>query len=89
MPAVGEHYREAGTDHPAYRVVGTDGRVTLLRVTTPDGRRAHTGDVRHVDPDAFAADFEPASNPDAGFTPAASLRNSLQALYWNVRKFLS
>lgn len=86
MPTVGEHYREAGTDHPTYRVVGTGGRVTLLRVTTPDGRRAHTGDVRHVDSDAFAADFEPASNPDAGFTPAASLRNLLQGLYWNVRK---
>lgn len=88
MPIVGEHYRETGTDHPTYRVVGTSKEVVLLRVTTPEGRRAHTGDVSHVDPDAFAADFEPASNPDAGFTPAASLRNLLQGLYWNVRKFL-
>lgn len=93
-PRSGEHYRPTGgaidtaVDDGVYRVVGTGGGVTLLRVTDADGRRAHTGEVRRVDRAALDADFEPADDPDAGLTPLATVRNRLDGLYWNVRKFL-
>jgi hypothetical protein len=89
-PAVGEHYRPGGEDHPpgAYRVVGAGDPVALLRVSDGSGKRAHTGDLRRVPADGFEAAFEPTPDPDAGFAPGRSLRNALQGLYWNVRRFL-
>jgi len=84
---VGEHYRPADGDG-IYRVVGTTDGVVLLQVTDEDGRRAHTGNVRRVEPDTIGDEFEPASDPDAGVSPVAAVRNALQGLYWSVRRFL-
>jgi hypothetical protein len=86
---VGEHYRPTTEAHPAgvYRVVGAAEPVVLLRVGSGDDRRVHTGEVVHVDQPALAAEFEPASDPDAGFAPIAGLRNAVSGLYWNVAKF--
>jgi len=87
--AVGEHYRPTTEAHRAalYRVVGTGERVALLRVGNADGSRVHSGEVTHVDQSTLDGDFEAASDPDAGFSPVAGLRNALSGLYWNVRKY--
>jgi hypothetical protein len=91
MTDVGDHYRVTGDDYPpgVYRVVGGgDSDVTLLRVADDDGRREHTGEIRRVPASVLAAEFEPAANPDAGFSPVGAVRNGLQGLYWQFRRFL-
>ena len=87
---VGEHYRPANGDHAPgiYRVVGVTDGVTLLRVGDADGRRIHTGEIYRVDGDTVETEFEAATNPDAGLSPAGALRDALQAVYWSVRRFL-
>lgn len=87
MPRVGDHYRPTAEDAPVYRVVGVTTEVALLRVTDQSGRRASTGDLRHVAPDRLDAEFEPADDPDSGFRPVAGLRNALSGLYWQFRRF--
>ena len=84
---VGEHYRPVDGGG-IYRVVGTTDDIVLLQVTDGDGRRVHTGTVRRVEPDTIEDEFEPASDPDAGVSPAVAVRNGLQGLYWSVRRFL-
>jgi len=88
MPSIGDHYQPTGDDGPVYRVVGVSDEVALLRVTDDDGRREHTGDLRHVTTDELAAGFDRADDPDAGFTPIAGLRNALSGLSWQFRRFL-
>jgi hypothetical protein len=89
MPAVGDHYRPAGDgDSPVYRVVGVDGAVTLLRVTDPEGRRAHTGELRRVETATLAEAFERAADPDRGRSPLGTAHDLLQGVYWDLRKFL-
>jgi hypothetical protein len=88
MPVVGDHYRAAGDESAVYRVVGAADRIALLRVTDADGRRAHTGDLRRVTEAELDAGFEPAADPDVGLSPLGSIRNLLQGMYWEVRKFL-
>jgi hypothetical protein len=68
-----DHFR-AGTGAPVpegvYRVVGHDGEsVTLLRLTNASGGRTNTGEVERVEVGALADAFEPAENPDSGFSP--------------------
>ena len=88
MTDVGAHVRPTDDHAPGvYRVVGVGDDVTLLRVTDGDGRRAYTGELASVPADALDA-YEVVSNPDAGFTPAAVLRNALQGCYWSVRRFV-
>lgn len=89
MPSVGEHYRPVDGDHDpgVYRVVGVPDDVTLLRVADGDGRRVHAGEISHAPVDALETDFEAVDDPDAGFSPVALVRNQLQGLYWQVRKF--
>ncbi|WP_256296481.1 hypothetical protein [Haloarchaeobius salinus] len=88
MPSLGDHYRPAGEDAPVYRVVGTVDEVALLRVTDDAGRRRSTGELRHVAADRLDAEFEAATDPDAGFKPLAGVRNALSGLYWQFRRFL-
>ncbi|MFC4408112.1 hypothetical protein [Haloarchaeobius iranensis] len=88
MPSLGDHYRPAGEDAPVYRVVGVTDEVALLRVTDDAGRRTSTGDLRHVAADRLDAEFEVATDPDAGFQPVAGLRNALTGIYWQFRRFL-
>lgn len=87
---IGEHYRPAGGDHAPgiYRVVGVTHGVTLLRVGDAEGRRVHTGEIRRVDGETFETEFEAATDPDAGLSPAGALRDATQAVYWSVRRFL-
>ncbi|NHN58741.1 MULTISPECIES: hypothetical protein [Halorussus] len=96
MVEVGEHYRPADRIRDAegvpltpgvYRVVGATRGVVLLRVTDEDGRRAHTGELRHVAPETLDSEFEPADDPDAGLSPVRDARNLLSGMYWNVRRF--
>ena len=96
MVEVGEHYRTAEGTRDAegvrltpgiYRVVGATGEVALLRVTDEDGRRASTGELRHVAPETLDAEFEPADDPDAALSPVRDARNLLSGLYWSVRRF--
>ena len=96
MVEVGDHYRPAGDDSggfaenahaPVYRVVGASDEIALLRVTDTDGRHAHTGDLRHVTPEALVEEFERAENPDAGLSPIAEIANLLSGMYWSVRRF--
>lgn len=88
--AVGDHYRPVDGDHDAgvYRVVGTTGGVTLLRVADGDGRRVHAGEIYRVDRTTIDTEFEPAADPDSGSSPVAIVRNAAQGLYWSVRRFL-
>ncbi|WP_121820484.1 hypothetical protein [Halostella salina] len=90
MADAGDHYRATGDDYPSgvYRVVGTLDDVTLLRVADADGRREHTGEIRRVPPSVLAEAFEPAEDPDTGFSPVRAVRNALQGLYWQFRRFL-
>lgn len=85
----GEHYRPTGNSSGSgvYRVVGAGDEIALLRVADADGRRRHTGTVRHVDQSTLDGDFEAATDPDAGRSPVAAAGNLLSGLYWNVRKF--
>lgn len=92
--AVGEHYRpmtdargDGSYRDGVYRVVGTSERVALLRVGTAEGRRVHGGEVTHVDQSTLDDEFEPARDPDAGFSPVTGVRNALSGLYWNVGKY--
>lgn len=89
MAEPGEHYRPTAAEYPPgiYRVVGRPGDATLLRVADEDGRRRHTGTLLSVSPAKLEAAFEPATDPDAGLRPLASVRNGLQGLYWSVRRF--
>lgn len=88
---VGEHYRPtpsaaaATAERGVYRVVGAGERVTLLRVADRNGRRRHTGETVRVDRDVLAEQFDPADDPDAGFSPTAWLRGLVQGLVWSVR----
>lgn len=93
MPQIGDHYRSGSasderSEGPVYRVVGASDDVALLRITDGDGRRVHAGEVRRVPADDFEAEFEPATNPDAGFAPVRALRNALSGMYWEFRRFL-
>ncbi len=82
-PSPGDHYRPTPTASDAtaqrgvYRVVGTGDPVTLLRVADKDGRRQHTGETVRVDRAVLAEQFEPADDPDAGFSPLRWLRGLL------------
>lgn len=89
MADVGEHYRPINhaREPCSYRVVGATDEVTLLRVTDADGRRVHTGEIRRISFPILDAEFEPAENPDAGFTPVLSVRNALSGLYWSIRMY--
>jgi len=88
---VGDHYRptesasEATAQRGVYCVVGIGNPVTLLRVADTDGRRRHTGKIVRIDRQVLAARFEPADDPDAGFSPLRWLRGLLQGLVWSVR----
>ncbi len=88
---IGDHYRptksasEATAQRGVYRVVGTGDPLTLLRVADKDGRRRHTGEALRIDRQVLAARFEPADDPDAGFSPLRWLRGLLQGLVWSVR----
>ncbi len=87
---VGDHVRPTdGTLEPGvYRVVGTGEDVALLRVADADGRRVHSGDLCHVDAETVSNAFEPARDPDAGFSPVGFGKNLLQGMYWSVRRFV-
>lgn len=89
MTRAGDHLRpvDDAREPGVYRVVGTGDEITLLRVTDGDGRRVHSGDIRHVAAAEIASAFEPTADPDAGLTPVRSVRNWLQGLYWQFRKF--
>jgi len=90
-PSPGDHYRptsaatRATATRGVYRVVGVGDRVTLLRVANGDGRRRHTGETIRVDREVLAEGFEPASDPDSGFSPLRWLRGQGQGLVWSVR----
>lgn len=85
--AMGEHYRPTGEGHVdgVYRVVGTGDPVALLRVGDDSGRRLTTGEVIRVDLSRLETEFEAASDPDAGVSVSAGLRNALSGFYWSVR----
>jgi hypothetical protein len=89
MVEVSEHYRPTGDAYEAgvYRVVGTPSDVTLLRVTTADGRRVHTGEIHHVSPCTLDTEFEATDDPDTGFSPISSMWNVLSGSYWELRRF--
>jgi len=80
-----DHYRAEGASgipDGVYRVVGVvDDDVTLLAVADAAGRRTHTGRLVRVPAERVAADFAPASNPDAG----ASVGAILDWLRWAPR----
>lgn len=88
--AVYDHLRSTDPedDDAVYRVVGTGTeRVTLLRVSDGDGRRAHTGEVFTVPTDALDT-FERAENPDDARPLAASLTGVVEGAYWSIRTVL-
>lgn len=88
MVRVGEHYRPIADRYSpgVYRVVGTADDVTLLRITTVDGRRVSTGELCHVSLHILQTEFEFTENPDPGLTSVWGVRNALSGLYWQVRK---
>lgn len=90
MVTVGDHYRPSDDDRDGavYRVVGVTDEVTLLRVTSGDGRRVHTGTIERVPRESFADAFEPASDPDARFSLRSTARNALSGVYWSIRRFV-
>jgi len=88
-PAIYEHFRatDAGIPDGIYRVVGRDdGRVTLLRVGDPDGRRVHTGEIVTVEA-ATVATLAPAENPDGNEPLAANVVSAVTMGYWSLRAF--
>ncbi|MFD1587613.1 hypothetical protein ACFR9U_11505 [Halorientalis brevis] len=92
QPAPYQHVQptaEADVQDGVYRVVGTpDGEVTLLRVTNAAGHRRHTGTVVQVSSSTFKTAFEPASNPDSGFSLSAIVDRvvtGVKGVYWFVR----
>jgi hypothetical protein len=85
-----DHLAPSGDDYPGgtYRVVGLpEGSVTLLCVADDDGSRANTGVVIHV-PREDLDEFEPAENPDAGFSPARWVGNVVDGMVQEVRMLL-
>jgi hypothetical protein len=88
MVELGEHYAPTTDEYDAgvYRVVGAPDDVTLLRVADADGRRVPTGEISHVSGETLDAAFEPAADPDAGFSPVSVVRNALSRMYWSVRR---
>lgn len=88
-PDIGDHYQSTTDTYHAgvYRVVGTGDELALLRVTDADGRRRSTGHLERVPSDDLSKHFEPADDPDAGINPIAGVRNALQGLFWQFRKF--
>lgn len=85
-----DHLEPDGADYPSgtYRVVGLpEGSVTLLRVTDGDGSRANTGEVIHVSREDLD-EFEPAENPDAGFSPVRWVANVVDGMVQEVRMLL-
>lgn len=90
MTEIGDHYWPRGepSQSNVHRVVGRKDEVTLLRVTDADGKRVNSGEVRRRSPERLDAEFEPAKNPDAGFTPVSDVQNALSWLYWSFRRFL-
>lgn len=90
MVAVGTHFRPVAGQHApgVYRVVGATGTVALLRVGDAEGRRVHTGEIRHVSATTLRAEFEPAESPDAGLSLSGTVRGIAQWFYWNVRRLL-
>ncbi|MFC7080530.1 hypothetical protein [Halorussus caseinilyticus] len=94
MAELGEHYRPTDDARDAdgerlvpgvYRVVGSGDDVALLRVADARGRRAHTGELRHVAPATLSEAFERAADPGEA-SPLAAVRNALSGLYWSVRQ---
>lgn len=89
--AIGDHYRAPPTGDRTpgvYRVVGVDDEVVLLRLTTGEGRRVNTGDLATVPPEELSAGFEPADDPDAGFSPVRGLVAAVDGLVWEFRSLL-
>lgn len=89
--SVYDHVRATGeTDYSPgiYRVVGVEDGVTLLRLTDEDGRRRATGEVVTVDGDAFDTGFAEAPNPDAGIAALRRVRNLLDGLWWELKRFV-
>jgi hypothetical protein len=86
MVATGDHFEDS--DGCVYRVVGTANDVVLLRLTTPEGRRVHSGEVRRVSMSTLEAEFDHCANPDAGFTPLPTIINAIQGLFWSVWRFV-
>lgn len=88
-PAVGDHLRPVDGSRPAgiYRVVGAGDPLALLRVTDEQDRRRATGDLVSVSRESLSG-FEPAADPDAGFTPVAWVRGLLSGSYWGLRMIL-
>ena len=86
----GDHYRPTtdGDEHGVYRVVGAGNDIALLRLTDTDGKRVHSGELRHCSRDSLDTDWEPARNPDAGSNPSSFVENVSSWLYWSVRRFL-
>lgn len=88
---VGDHYRPtpsaaaATAERGVYRVVGAGERVTLLRVADRDGRRRHTGETVRVERAVLGEQFDPADDPDVGFSAQRWLRGLVDALVWSVR----
>ncbi|SDY20467.1 hypothetical protein [Halobellus clavatus] len=88
-PSVSDHLRPTvpAYDDGVYRVVGVDDdRVTLLRVTDEQGRRAHTGEVLTVSHEELSG-FEPAGNPRGGRTLRAVVMSAPETAYWSFRAF--
>ncbi|MBV0924250.1 hypothetical protein KTS45_08555 [Halomicroarcula limicola] len=88
--SVYDHLRPTTGEYPTgiYRVVGLGGdEMTLLRVADTDDRRANTGELHRV-PTADRSAFEPAENPDGNRPATATMRASLDRLYWSARVFV-
>ncbi|MBX0295473.1 hypothetical protein [Haloarcula nitratireducens] len=88
--SVYDHLRPTTGGYPAgiYRVVGaSEGDLALLRVADADDRRVNTGELYHV-PAADRSAFEPAENPDGNRPATATMRSSLDRLYWSARVFV-
>jgi len=90
MVQVGDHVRSTGGEHRqgVYRVVGVPADVVLLQVGDDEGQRVSTGYLVRVAAGDLEAHFEPASDPDARFSPVRTLRNVASGLYWSVRRFV-
>ncbi|MFB6284783.1 MAG: hypothetical protein ABEK59_12790 [Halobacteria archaeon] len=99
QPSVYDHYRYEDDTHGdrkvpvgeyengVYRVVGSEGGVTLLRVTDGSGNRANTGEVIHV-PHGKMKFFEKTENPDPDFSWGGFAAEIPEITYWVIRAFL-